>query len=587
VRRAGALVWGAALALGCRAAVPGPPPARVSPPVAAVAIAPAPPPLPAAALRPAAAGRAQVLWIARRAPAARIDADLAPLGARVGTSIDAAGWLLARLTRAVAGVELPPAVAAGVDPARPAVALGLAPALGAATAACAAVPFADDQAARRALDALGTEVARRGTVSRRRLADGREVWAAWGARALFLARQQGSVEATGALALEEMARPAPGDLSRSAAWVELRPHALGPALPLLFQLGLAGVLKAEAPGASDDKLAALREMAAGMAEGVTQIEALSASLRMDEQAGLAVHLTAVPRSGGPLARALADAQPYALDRRTGAQGGRNVFVAFAARGPLLDGLAWLAEHSGPAGRRFDAALSALRADLDGSVSCALGLRAPVEMGCVWTLRARARAARVLAQYAAFLRTSNAWNAAVGRGPAAPPRIQRKGDLVQAEEPVVETRLTAADRRSLLGGDRRRTVAAVRDGALLTAQGPEPRAGLAALQAAGADPASPWLRGALDRTASAHALLAADLVSVVMKLTGGLDDPSLRQVHRMLLAVPGLADLQAPLVAAVRGGDTLDLELALPPETIEGIGRILRPFMGHMGPGAPR
>ena len=582
---------GAALALclalaGCHAAAPPPPPRTVA---AAPRVPPPPPPLPAVTLRPADAVRDRALLIARQAPLDRIDAAAAPLAARVGAAWDLSGWLLGDLSRAATQAAVPGAVWARADRRRGAVAVALVS--GFKLTACAAIPFPDDASARTALEAVGPEASRHEGVSTRTLPDGSKVWAAWGSSVLFLSGQEGGIESAGALALEEMARVS-ADAAAPAVWVELRPQAFGPGLPALLKLGIAAALrdgqdkKAKA-GGPPEKTAAGREMATAMADGVGQVSAVRATLQIDPALGLAVHVTVVPLAGGVLAATLVGAAPYAIDPRLPVSEPSTALAAFGTKGPVLDGMSWVAEHGGPAGRGFGVALAALRAQTRGAVSCAMRLHTPLDVGCVWGLAGGVRAARILDLYAGFLRSSSAWNVAMSGAAVPPPRVERRGAVVEIEERLAaDPRLASETRRQLLGGDTRRTAATVSGGALVTAQGPQPRALLAALTGAPAAVPPALLAAALQRTAGAHAFLFLDLPSAVVKVTDGSADPSLRQVHRMLLAVPGVSELRAPLILALRADGALDLEIALQAESLENIGRVLRPFMGVMG-AAPR
>ncbi len=419
---------------------------------------------------------------------------------------------------------------------------------------------------------------------------------AWGPGVLFVSSHEGAIEAGGALALEEMARGT-ADAAAPALWVEFRPQVFGSALPALLKLGLTAALNKPAAAAGGkghgaapeppEKAAAAREMAIAMLDGLPQIAAVRATVQIDQTVGLALHLIVVPVAGGVLATELAGAVPYAIDPRLPASESSAAVTAFGGKGPVVDGMAWIAAHGGASGHGFGAALDALSNQVDGGVSCTLRLQAPMDMGCFWSLRKGAKPNKVLDLYLAFLRTASSWNAAMGRGSEMPVRVQRRAGVLEVEEPVAEDHhLTKEARRHLLGGDTRKTAATVRDDQLITAQAVRPRELLATLLGATPAAPAPLLATALQRTAGAHAVFFLDLPSAVMKLSAGSPDPGLRQAHRMMLAVPGLSELKAPLILSLRSREALDLEIALPTESIQNIGEVLRPFMGVMGGGAP-
>lgn len=123
---------------------------------------------------------------------------------------------------------------------------------------------------------------------------------------------------------------------------------------------------------------------------------------------------------------------------------------------------------------------------------------------------------------------------------------------------------------------------VKDGRLLTAQGAKPRELLATLTRATPNVPGALLGPALARTGDANTFLYFDLPSMLVELSAGSEDPGLRQLHLMLAAIPGMAELRAPLVMTIRGHNQVDVELVASTATLENVARVVRPFMGVMG-----
>ena len=134
--------------------------------------------------------------------------------------------------------------------------------------------------------------------------------------------------------------------------------------------------------------------------------------------------------------------------------------------------------------------------------------------------------------------------------------------------------------------RRRYVAAVRHNKLLLAQGP------ASLELLRGSPRPAALGGApirtatLKATAGADALVLLDFVSTMVRVFQNLTQPELNQLRIMLGALPGLSSLRAPIVFAAHSGPTLRYELQIPTGTLDNIAKVIRPFMGVMGPSRP-
>lgn len=577
--------------IGCRTGAPGAPAGTAA--QAAARAAPAEP-LAAIALGPADAIRGRLVLSATLAPAARIAAQSSALTRRLGVPFDIDQVLLEELAGGLGGATIPRAALEDVDPARAIVGVGILGATGVRVEMCVAIPFRDDAAARRALDAIGLDQMRRDGISGRRLADGKLVWAALGQRTLFLSRSREVIAAGGGLALEIAARAVAGS-SPEVATFELSPRPFGPSLPLIVQVaaqqGVRQMADHPKPGEakpSPATVAMLEDLARLFVLSVGQTDLVRLVVEANENAGLAVRLQWTPTAGSAFAREVAAGGPYSLDGRLPVGDDRVTVAAWGGTGPLSALFGHLANNGGPSGKPFGVALDRLVERLGGAVSCAMRWKMPAESYCVWPLKTSAQAAQTLDRYAELLRTSTGWTEAITGHPTGVAKIRRRGEVVEIDEPVgFDPRPSAkAARQALFGGDTRHTAATIKNGQLLTAQGAQPRDLLATFggpQSSAAGP-GPLLQGALARTAGAHALLFVDVPSIFIRLTDGASDPGLQQLHVMLTSVPGITDLRAPLVLSLRNREGLELELEAPTATLENVARVARPFMGVMGGG---
>lgn len=579
-------------AAGC--ATRGAPPARnAAAPATPAAVAPLPP----IALQPADGARGRVALSLVVAAPAHIEGDLATVAGRLHVPFDPAVGLLDLLAGGpgVAGVPITRAAMARIDSARALAAVGLVKSAGMQIELCAAIPFRDADGARRTLEELGVEEARRDGAALRRLPNGQRVWAALGDRTLFLSKAEGAIQAGGALALERLAgastAPLPG-----AAVLELYPQPFGPSLPLVVSLAAqSGLQKAAADKYTDGSkpskamMAALEEVGHLLTLAAGQTRVMRVALQANEADGLAFHIELAPLPGSAFAKQAAIAGPYALDDRLPVDDDRAAVFSWGTGGPTSALIADLADKSGPAGHALAGALAKFSDDLKGPGSCAIRFSMPMQTYCAWPLRPGVRPADVMGLYSQMIQASGGWGDAVGGKGVTGYKVRRHGAIVEIEEVLPpDTRKAAqATRRVAFGGDARESALTVKDGRLLIAQGPKPRELLAAFgeKAAPATQPGPLLTGSLAHTRGANAFAFIDVLALIIQIASASDDPSFHQLRLMVAAIPGLKELRAPLVMAIRNGPNVELELQVPTATLENIARIVQPFMGTMGASA--
>ncbi|HLK88430.1 MAG TPA: hypothetical protein VKZ18_00970 [Polyangia bacterium] len=583
-----------ALSASCRSYGGQPPPARPAPPPApAPPAVVAPAPLPPIALAAVAPVQRRLAFVARVAARTEAERQLAPLARRLGVPLDTQETLLELMVRAM-GARLDRADVGAIDPARAAVIVGVARGFGFQLDVCLALPFQDDASARRALGGLGAEVRRREGESARSSPAGGLVYAGISDRTLLLSKAQGAIASCGARALEELARGSAGSTPALTS-VEVNPQVFGLWLPGAIRMALPAGARAMStrtktgqPGVSPALAALVAGLGGPLADLVAETRLARVSVEANEEVGFALRLRVVPTAGTDLDRSAASARPHALDARLPIGPDSLVVLSLGEPGLLLPVVQAIVERAGTQAKPLALALDRLQREIVGSGSCVARVAGALESTCAWSLKPHVRGREVLERYVDLTRALHGWMAPLGGVAQPPPVIERHGEAVEIDEPQApdRDRIAEAARRSALGGDdTRRTAVMVKDGRLLTAQGRHPRDLLAAFARAPAT-ATPRsggeLAAALAHTTRANDVLLFDLPAIFMTIAGS-DDPSLRQIRHLIAAVPGLAELRAPLALTLSGGaDGIELALSAPTATLENVARLVRPFMGTMG-----
>jgi hypothetical protein len=590
---------------GCRATAPAPAPVLAPAPAlapaaramtaaspAAAASAAAQPPHPVDAVPDVTLRRAdppseQLAFTVVIAPPLALAADLDDMSSALGVPAALGQSLIDALTSAplFGGARITRADIESLDRDRPVTAVGLV-----GGGACVALTFRDTSTARHTLERLFGRVAILGPAGLVQLPSNDPLWAGVSSRTLFLAVDPDTILDAGALALELQLQP-----RSSQAAFTLYPRALAGGRRL--RALLPERLSRETSGRPLTPAARgmLRQAALLAGELLDQTVATRFSLDVDVHAGAVARLEIQPVPGSDLAKRASRPMPYELEAGLPITGDRTFVMASGSHSTLLAALATVVGATGPAGRVLHDDLNALGAMFQGAGSCAIDTETiPFRSYCSWGLVPGLKPARVLDRYAALTKASHAWLAELLGHETRSPKIRRTGDLLEIEEPVyfdeAEDPTARAMRKAALGGDTRVSAMTVRSGRLVATQGLNARALLAAL----AHPPpprppdrAPILEATLRRTKGADALLFADLISMVARVAQSADNPGARQIAVMMFAIPGLADLHAPMVFATRSADGRpSYELQLPYQTLENIMRIVRPFTGAMGAGQP-
>jgi hypothetical protein len=85
--------------------------------------------------------------------------------------------------------------------------------------------------------------------------------------------------------------------------------------------------------------------------------------------------------------------------------------------------------------------------------------------------------------------------------------------------------------------------------------------------------------ALAKSKGAEAMLSLDIVSLVLRTLGqGTGVPG-AEIAMAAQIVPGLSEMKAPFLFALRGGNSLTGELRLPLGSLENIAKVVRGMLG--------
>ena len=486
-----------------------------------------------------------------------------------------------------------------LDPALPVVFVALAPGIGVSGGYCWGLAFRDAADARRTLDELGVETARRGGESTRRLPDGSMANLGVHGRTLLFSPTARLCSVAGPL-VEALQRRG----TAHVAAISIFPQALPVGAAVLggsFETLLTAALRKErekraaapanaAPAAfsiTDGLVAITTRMARMLGSVVADTRAARLELDLDEQVGLALRVVVEPVEGSALARSVAERTPIRVDPRVRTSDGNFVFAWGAPMSPS----SWLGDFfdaSGPAGRTFHADAVAWRRLFVGPLSCAgdLGLGGITSV-CAQPLARGVKTADIFRRYAAYTKDVAATIKELGLAGPPAPKVKVARDVLEIEQDTDvpgEAALVRARRHELLGSAIRRTVLMTRPAEGLVAWAPDRAAATAApaARAAPAPPPSAALVAVLARADGADLALALDLVSILKGVFEATTDPKLHQALVMLRAIRGFDELHAPIGLTARTGARAAYELQLPFETLRNVAGLMRPYMGVMG-----
>jgi hypothetical protein len=213
--------------------------------------------------------------------------------------------------------------------------------------------------------------------------------------------------------------------------------------------------------------------------------------------------------------------------------------------------------------------------------------APITMLCAFQLRPGVTPDRALRAYEDMTRGAQAWQDELMGAKKSQVKMKRSKELLEVEirMPQMDP-ATRAMQKTMWGGDVQKYVLAVRDGRVIQAMGAKPREILETWGKTSGPANAPIFAAAATRTKGADVLIFTDPVAFFGSMIKTAQDPSVKQASAMMNAVPGLADLKAPMVISLWGGKTSALDIQLPFQTLANLAQVVRPFMGMMGAPPP-
>jgi hypothetical protein len=477
---------------------------------------------------------------------------------------------------------------------------------------CGALTFKTVELARHTVEELVPAAKRTGGALGWQLT--KDAWIGLSGRALLTAGSYDGLVSMGALALEAQRAPRDGqvmftvypqNLARAqgmplATLVEVAATAMSAKLDESAKAAAPPPKGKKPPSKKGDKDAApqltpaMNRMLVAFfkvaAQPIVESEAVHLSLKLGPTDGLRLRTEIVPLPGSPSA-GRTKALPYTLDAKLAVSDDRNLVFAFGEAGAGVAALIKAFGSSGPAGQAMSQRFATVVNELIGAGSCAAKSVAPLDNLCAFQLRPGVTPERALDGYAQAFKASAAWQNEVMGKKSSKVTVKRSKDLVEIDVvmPNPDPR-SRAMQKAMWGGDLQKYAVAVRDGRLVQAQGTRPKETLQRWSEPAKAGGAPIFDAVASQTKGADVLMFVDLLSFLGAAGKAADDPSVKQVGVMMNAVPGLAELRAPLVIAVWNGKTTAVDLQFPHQSLVNLAQVVRPFMGMMGgppPSSPR
>jgi hypothetical protein len=451
---------------------------------------------------------------------------------------------------------------------------------------CAALTFRDAAGAQQTFAGMGTSGEQRSGIASRRTPGGDVLWGSVRGRTLFVSGSPEALLLGSALAEAAQTAPAAG---QGQVVITVLPQALIAASGKTREV-LLSELVARADGEikrtpSFGTLAAQRFASALAATGAKL--ALDASLTrlvldVGEKDGLAVQAELVPLAGTGFATGIARRAPFAFDRKLPVRDDSTVVTAMGEVSAWLSHLAKLFAATGTAGQAMQKEMDRYFGWIADSSCVADATPAGLASLCSWGLKGpSAPTTAVFDAVVALLEAEVAWEGELyGGRKLSPLKIKRSADLLEIEKKLEQPDLQAqAISKALAGGEAMHSAFAVKSGRLVMATGRDARKLLEHYGTGGDLAAAPLVAAALAKSKGAEAMLSLDIVSLVLRTLGQGKGVPGAEIAMAAQIVPGLSEMKAPFLFALRGGNSLTGELRLPLGSLENIAKVVRGMLG--------
>jgi hypothetical protein len=454
---------------------------------------------------------------------------------------------------------------------------------------CAALAFKDETVAKKSLESLGKPQEERAGARHLKTSSGDMVWAAVAQHQLVLADTVDNLLTGGALAAQSQSTPMIGQVLFTINPTVMA-KSTGQSLDALSAALLSKIVT-ELTNAQPNKALtpASKKLVEGMLKALfpalSQVAVARLSLELGSQHGLLLRAEMQPTKDSSLAAKMSHTSPYSFDTNLPVGSDASVAMSWGDLRVWTEEWAKVIEESSASGKAVAKEVRALSESINGG-SCASDLAGgELSIVCALTVRPGIKPAQALEQYVGFARSSNEWEAELEARKASPLKVKRAGKITEIDKTIErKDAREQAMMKALFGGSVLHMAFEPQTDRVLVAVGGKARDMLKKYgKVDGLPQGAPILKRALLDTAGADYVGFVDVMALVNKILGATKDTAGPQVGMMMAAVPGLADLRAPLVFAGSGGKVPALELQIPFGTLQNVARVVSGFMGVMGP----
>jgi hypothetical protein len=477
-----------------------------------------------------------------------------------------------------------------LDPASPIAVVWVLPPKSQVKGFCAALTFRDAVGAKKTFEEMGVLGAQRNGVGERRTPEGDVIWGGVKGRTLFVSGSADALLLAGGLAAAAQATPAAGQVV-----LTVLPQALvaasGKSRDALVAEAVSRIAS-EVMNVKGPTTEASRRMVAALTEAGAMLVLDSSSVRLvlelGPNDGLLVQSELVPAAGTEFATRAARRSPYAFDTRLPIRDDSTAVMAVGSLPAWLSYVGKTFEATGPAGQALMRHMNKLF-EATAEWSCVFDQAdAGFATLCSSPLKPGMTSKAGLDAAVALMNAQQGWEAELYAQKLSPLKIKRSRDVIEIEKKI-EYRDTAAQAmgKAFAGGDTVRTAFAVKDGRLLQATGREARKTLSRYGAGGGMKGAPLVAAALARSKGAEGMASVDVVSMVLRtLSKGKDLPG-NQMATVAMAFPGIAEMKAPFLLTLHGGNSLVGDFRIPLGSLESIAKVVRAMQGGAGTGTPK
>jgi len=478
-----------------------------------------------------------------------------------------------------------------LDPARPLAVIWLVHGAHQPVVWCAALAFKDEKFAKQSLQTLGTVSEERAGAKHMKMPTGEMVWAATADRQLLLSDTLETLLAGGASAIATQATPALGQVLftvNPSIMAKSTGQSLD-ALTAILQTKITAELENAQPR-SKPITPASKKLIQGMVKALfpalSQVAVARFSLDLGSQHGLLLRAEMQPNKGSALAEKMAQVSPYAFDTALPVGGDSSIEMAWGDVKVWATEWANVIEESSESGKALAKDVRVLMMESLNGGSCAVEMGKELTTVCSLTLRPGVKPAQALDQYVSFTRATNLWEAELEARKPSSMKIKRAGNVVEIDRSIErKDPQEQAIMKALFGGNVLHFALESQNDRLLLAMGAKPRDLLKKYgKSKGVPEGAPILKRALLDTAGASYVGFVDAMALFNRIVEATKGTAGPQLAMMMMAIPGLTDLRAPVVFSGSGGNVPAMELQIPFGTLQNVARVVSAFMGVMGPG---